>query len=150
MRAHPIGGDVGPVLRVRRLAAVAGAALALTLLCSSASLAGSRTTQPGKTVLVYFVINDKSIAYAIYREQLGGGTSELTLEKYVLRGDVAKFYVINRGKKAHGFDFYGHKIPDLKPGAKVQFSATLIRRGKYPYSSPTDPGKTYKGVFPVY
>jgi hypothetical protein len=138
------------VKRARRLTAAAGAVLALALLGSSVSLAGSRTTQPGKTVLVYFVINDQKTAYAIYREQLGGGTTELTLQRYVLRGDFAKFTVINRGKKAHGFDFYGHKIPTLKPGGKVHFSAALLRRGSYPYSSPTDPGKAFSGRFPVY
>jgi hypothetical protein len=129
---------------------VAGAAFALALLCSSASLAGSRTTQPGKNVLVYFVINDQKIVYGIYREQQGGGTSELTLEKYVVRGDFAKFFVINRGRKPHGFVFYGHKIPTLKPGGKVHFSAALLRRGSFPYASPTDPGKAFKGAFPVY
>ena len=138
------------MLRARRLAAVAGAAFALTLLCSSASLAGSRTTQPGKTVLVYFVFTDKNIAYAIYREVQGGGTNELTLQRYVLRGDFAKFFVINRGKKPHGFVFFGHKIPNLKPGGKVHFSATLLRRGSFPYRSPTDPGKAFRGAFPVY
>jgi hypothetical protein len=138
------------VCRVRRLAAVAGAALALALLCSSASLAGSRTTQPGKTVLVYFVINDQNIAYAIYREQQGGGTSELTLQRYVLRGDFAKFFVINRGKKPHGFTFLGKKFASLRPGRKAQFSRALLVRGKFPYRSTTDPGKSFRGVFPVY
>ena len=134
--------------RARRLTAITG--IALALLGSSGSLAGTRTTQPGKTVLVYFVVNDQRTAYAIYREQQGGGTNELTLEKYVLRGDFAKFFVINRGKKPHGFVFYGHKIPTLKPGAKVHFSAMLLRRGSFPYSSPTDPGKAFSGKFPVY
>ena len=143
-------GDRILVLRARRFTAIAGAAVALALLCSPVSLAASRTTQPGKTVLVYFVINDQKVAYAIYREQQGGGTNELTLQKYVLRGDFAKFTVINRGKRAHGFDFYGHKIPNLKPGGKVRFSAALLRRGSYPYSSPTDPSKAYSGKFPVY
>jgi hypothetical protein len=138
------------VKRARRLTAAAGAVLALALVGSSFALAGNRTTQPGKTVLVYFVINDQKTAYAIYREQLGGGTTELTLQRYVLRGDFAKFTVINRGKKPHGFDFYGHKIPTLKPGGRVHFSAALLRRGSYPYSSPTDPGKAFSGKFPVY
>ena len=150
MSAHPIVGGLVSVLRARRFAAIAGGALALALLGSSASLAGSRTTQPGKTVLVYFVINDQKIVYGIYREQQGGGTDFLTLEKYVVRGDFAKFFVINRGKKAHGFVFFGHKIPTLKPGGKVHFSAALLRRGSYPYSSPTDPGKAFRGKFPIY
>jgi hypothetical protein len=138
------------VVRARRLAAAAGAVLALALLCSAASLAGSRTTQPGKNVLVYFVFTDQKLAYAIYREQLGGGASELTLQRYVVRGDFAKFFVINRGKKPHGFVFFGHKIPILKPGGKVHFSAALVRRGSFPYASTTDPGKAFSGVFPVY
>jgi hypothetical protein len=138
------------VLRARRLSAVLVAAFALVLLISSASFAGSTTTQPGKTVLVYFVINDKNIAYAIYREQLGGGTNELTLQRYVLRGDFAKFFVINRGKKPHGFAFLGKKFAPLGPGHKTQFSRALLTRGKFPYRSTTDSGKAFRGVFPVY
>jgi hypothetical protein len=127
-----------------------GAGVALALVWSPVSLAGSRTTQPGKTVLVYFVINDQKIAYAIYRTMQGGNINELTLQRYVVRGDFAKFFVINRGKKPHSFDFYGHKIPTLKPGGKVHFSAALLRRGAFPYASTTDPGKAFRGVFPVY
>ena len=145
-----MGGDRISVLRARRLTAILGAGVALALLCSSVSLAGSRTTQPGKTVLVYFVINDQKIAYAIYRTMQGGNTNELTLQRYVVRGDFAKFFVINRGKKPHGFVFFGHKIPTLKPGGKVHFSAALLRRGAFPYASTTDPGKAFRGVFPVY
>jgi hypothetical protein len=143
-------GGRNSVLGARRFTAVAGAAVALALLCSPASLAATRTTQPGKTVLVYFVINDQKIAYAIYRTMQGGNTNELTLQRYVVRGDFAKFFVINRGKKPHSFDFYGHKIPTLKPGGKVHFSAALLRRGAFPYASTTDPGKAFRGVFPVY
>ena len=138
------------MLRVRRLAAVAGAALALALLCSSASLAGSRTTQPGKNVLVYFVINDQNIAYAIYREVQGGGVNELTLQRYVVRGDFAKFFVINRGKKPHGFAFLGKKFAPLGPGRRTHFSRALLVRGKFAYRSTTDSGKAFRGVFPVY
>jgi hypothetical protein len=138
------------VLRACRLTAVAGAALALALFWSSASLAGSRTTQPGKTVLVYFVINDQDIAYAIYREQLGGGTTELTLQRYVLRGDFAKFTIINRGKKPHGFAFLGKKFAPLGPGRKTHFSKALLVRGAFPYRSTTDSGKAFRGKFPVY
>jgi len=138
------------MVRARRLATLAGAVLALALLCSSASLAGSRTTQPGKTVLVYFVINDEKIAYEILREVQGGGTNELTLQKYVLRGDFAKFFVINRGKKPHGFAFLGKKFAPLGPGRKTHFSRALLVRGSFPYRSTTDPGKAFRGVFPVY
>ena len=53
------------MVRARRLATLAGAVLALALICSSASLAGSRTTAPGKNVLVYFVINDKDCDWIV-------------------------------------------------------------------------------------
>jgi hypothetical protein len=123
--------------------------MALALLVSAASLAKGTTTAPGKHVLVYFVINDKKIAYEILRTTAGGGNNELFLEKYVVRGDFATFYVINRGHKRHGFTFYGHQIPPLKPGARARFSASLLRRGSFPYASTTDKGKAFKGVFPV-
>jgi hypothetical protein len=136
------------VLRARRVAAVAGAALALALLCSSASLAARRTTAPSQNVTVYFVITDKKIAYEILRATTGG-SGDLTLEKYVLRGDFANFIVINRGKKPHSFDFLGKKL-SLSPGRRAHFFRSLVVRGKFPYRSTTDPGKAFRGVFPVY
>ena len=138
------------MFRARRFVTLAGAVLALALLCSSASLAGSRTTQPGKNVLVYFIINDEKVFYTIYRESQGGGTDYLTLERYVVRGDFATFFVINRGKKSHGFAFFGKKFATVSPGHKAHFSRALIRRGAFPYGSTTDPGKAFKGVFRVY
>ena len=139
------------MVRARRFAGVAGAVLALALLCSSASLAGSRTTEPGKHVLVYFIIDDQKIHYAIYRKTQGDvGTDILFLEKWVVRGDFATFFVINRGKKPHGFAFLGKKFAALKPGHKARFSKALIARGAFPYRSTTDQGKAFKGVFPVY
>jgi hypothetical protein len=135
--------------RTRRLAAVTGTCLALGGLCASASVAATTTTAPGKTVLVYFVLNEKKILFQIYRTTQGGGSGELTLEKYVLRGDFAKFFVINRGKKQHGFAFLGKKFI-VKPGRKAHFSESLLTRGAFPYHSTTDRGKAFKGVFKVY
>lgn len=134
---------------VRASTYAAFAVAALTLSCCSASLAASRTTAPGRHVLVYFVINDKRVSYEILRTTAGGGTDQLMLEKYVVRGDVATFYIINRGHRRYGFKFFGHTIPPLKPGARTHFSASLIRRGSYPYASTPDKGKAFRGVFPV-
>ena len=137
--------------RARRFAAVAGAALGLALLCSSASVAETRTTEPGKHVLVYFIINDQKVSYAIYRKTLGSDAGDLVfLEKWVVRGDFATFFVINRGKKPHGFTFLGKKWAALKPGQKAHFYRALLIRGAFPYRSTTDRGRAFKGVFPVY
>ena len=114
------------MVRARRLGTLAGAVLALALISSSASLAGSRTTAPGKNVLVYFVINDKEIRYQIYRETAGGGASDLTLEKYVLRGDFARFFVINRGKARHGFAFLGN----LQKQSQLRDIPVVVLTGK--------------------
>ena len=112
--------------------------------------APGQTTAPGKHVLVYFVINDKKVAYEIFRTSAGGGTDELFLEKYVVRGDFATFYVINRAKKPHGFSFYGHKIAPLKPGHRAHFNATLLKRGTFAFASTPAAGKAFRGLFPVY
>ena len=133
-----------------RLAGLVGALLAAVLLTSSASLGARATTAPGNHVLVYFVINDKKIAYEIFRTSAGGGTDQLFLEKYVVRGDFATFYVINRAKKPHGFAFYGHKIASLKPGHRAHFNATLLKRGTFAFASTPAGGKAFRGVFPVY
>jgi hypothetical protein len=138
------------MVRARRLAALGVAVLAASGLWVPVSLAASRTTAPGKNVLVYFVIDDKQIRYQIYRETAGGGTSDLYLEKYVLRGDYASFFVINRGKKQHGFAFMGKKFAELRPGHRAHFNQALLARGSFPYRSTTDSGKLFKGVFRVY
>jgi hypothetical protein len=136
------------VARAGRLAVLAGALLVPALLCSPASLAARSTTQPSKNVRVYFVITDHNIAYEILRPTVAGG-GDLYLEKYVNRGDFATFFVINRGKKPHGFAFLGKKFAALRPGHRTHFSRALLVRGAFSYRSTTDPGKAFKGVFRV-
>ena len=135
------------MVRARRFAAFAGAALALALLCSSTSLARSRTTAPSQNVTVYFVITDQKIAYEIFRTTTAGSNSVL-LEKYVLRGDFATFMIINRGKKTHSFVFLGKTIV-LAPGHRAHFFRDLLDRGAFPYRSTTDPGESVPGRVPV-
>ena len=80
------------------------------LLCSSASLAGSRTTEPGKTLVVYFIIDGQKITQLIFREKTNeSGGIDQTAELYFVRGNVANFIVVNRGKKPHGFAFLGRR-----------------------------------------
>ncbi len=132
-----------------RITAVVAVLLSASFICSSASLAVTKTTAPGQDVSVYFVITDKKVAYEILRHTAGGGSDQLFLEKYVVRGDRATFIIINRSKTPHGFTFYGHKIPLLKPGKRAHFATTLLRRGSYPYVATTSGKKPFKGKFPV-
>jgi hypothetical protein len=128
--------------------AVAAALLAVALICSPASFARSATTAPSSQVTVYFVITDQKIAYEILRSTTAGSGSVL-LEKYVVRSDIATFMIVNRGKKTHSFVFLGKKFV-LPPGHKAHFTRALLVRGAFPYRSTTDPGKAFRGVFPVY
>jgi hypothetical protein len=137
------------VLRFGRYTGVACVVLTLGLLAAPLASAASETTAPGRHVLVYFVITDKGIRYEILRETAGGGTNELTLEKYVFRGDLATFFVINRGHKRHGFSFDGRHFSALRPGTRAHFTTTLLRRGSYAYQGTPDNGKSFRGVFPV-
>lgn len=146
-RAHSSRGVVS-AFRVRRLAAVAGALLAVALICSQTSFAGSTTTAPSQEVTVYFVITDQKIAYEILRATTAG-SGEVLLEKYVVRGDIASFVIINRGKKTHSFLLMGKRFV-LRPGHRAHFARPLLVRGAFPYRSTTDPGKAFRGVFRVY
>jgi hypothetical protein len=116
----------------------------LVFLASSAALADTRTTQPGKTVLVYFVFTDTKLLYGIYREGPGGPT-DLYLGSYPARGDYAHFFLINRGKKTQSFDFMKRAFT-VRPGRRIEFSQALLYRGAFPYWSPSDRGS---GVFRV-
>lgn len=137
---------------VRRFAVLGSAFVALALAAVPASLAQRATTSPGNRVQVYFVIrSDKSVTTTIYRLTAGGGSDVTYLDKYVLRGDIATFFIVNRTKKPYGFEFYGHRFAVLKPGKKDHFDATLLKRGSFPFELTAPGGRApLKGVFHVY
>ena len=56
--------------------------------------------------------------------------------------------IINRGKKAHNFVFLGKTIV-LASGHKAHFFRGLLAEAPSRYRSTTDPGKAFRGVFPV-
>jgi hypothetical protein len=134
-------------LRRLRVALCTGVALCV-LAFPALGFAAARTTQPNSSLDIYFIVTDKKIGIAVYAHSTGG--PELFIEplQYIARGDVVHFYVINRGRKPHNFDFLGKKIPPLKPGAKANFTATLVRRGGFRYSSSSG-GTDLKGIFTV-
>jgi hypothetical protein len=134
-----------------RLIVVAGAMCALALLCSSASLAGRTTTEPGHNLVVYIIMNDKEIRPIIYRVGANdSGGNDYTFEPVLIRGDVATFFVQNNGKKPHGLVIFGKKTGSLKPGVRKRVARrALLYRGTVPYSSTTDRGKAFKGVIRI-
>ena len=123
-------------------------AIALSVAGAPAALATRATTAPGNTIQVYFIFTDKKLYYGIYREG-PGGSNDLYLGTPAERGDYAVFYVLNRGHKAHSLVFMKRKFT-VKPGQKDHFARALLKRGSFPFASPSNPGKAFQGVFRVY
>jgi hypothetical protein len=135
------------VVVARRLAALSGVALMLALLVSPAVPAATKTTEPGKTILVYFIFTDKKLLLGIYREG-PNGVNDLYVGTPPERGDYATFYVLNRGHKTHSLTFMKKKFT-VKPGQKDHFHRALLVRGSFRYSSPSNPGKAFRGALVV-
>jgi hypothetical protein len=128
---------------------VTGVAVALSLAGVPAALAARTTTVPGNTIQVYFIFYGKKLVYGIYREG-PGGANDLYLGTSAQRGDYAIFYVLNRTHQTHSFVFM-KKTLTVKPGQKDHlFARALLARGGFPFASPSNPGKAYRGVFRVY
>jgi hypothetical protein len=126
--------------------------VAAALVFSAASLAAVKTTGPGSRVDVYVHMSDKDFIVELLTQSdyRGGQEMFLTAPSEVVRGEVARFNVLNVGKKARNFSVFGKTTPTLKPGGKATILVPLVRRGVFPYTSKGGKGtKTLKGVFLV-
>ena len=122
------------------------AAVALTF--SGASLAAPKTTTPTVYRVVSVVLSDKGIKlgwYSVSRTHDG----YLPVPNFIPRGDYVSFSVVNVGKKRHNFVAFGHKTAALKHGQKTHFSVAATIRGRFPYASALDKGKTFHGFIDV-
>ena len=136
------------MLKVRVLAFT----FVVALVFSAASFAMVRTTGPGSRVDVYIHITDTKFITQMYTQSdyKGGNELYLTDPSEVQRGQVARFNILNVGKRLHNFTVFGKKSPTLKPGGKWVVVVPLVRRGAFPYASTLDKGKRgLKGVFLV-
>jgi hypothetical protein len=114
------------------------------------SFAASRTTGPGRAVLVRVNITDKGINTYFWAIATTGGGLTYVSQTYILRGEIAYFTVRNRGRKPHNFVALGRKTPNLRPGGKATFHLVLTARGAFPYESTLDKGNSkFRGVFTV-
>jgi hypothetical protein len=123
-------------------------AFGAALVALPVALARQTTTEPGKTIQVYFIFTDKKLYYGVYREA-PGDPNNLYLGTPAQRGDYAIFYVLNRGHKTQSLVFMKQTFT-VKPGQKDHFFKALLARGSFPFSSPSNPGKAFRGVFLVY
>jgi len=67
----------------------------------------------------------------------------------VPRGDYVSFRIFNRGHKPHEFSIFGKKTKVIAPGAKAHLFSVALSRGSFPYSSPIDKGKAFRGFLTV-
>jgi hypothetical protein len=123
----------------------------VALVLSAASFAAVKTTGPGSRVDVYVHISDKNFIVEMLTQSdyKGGEELYMTDPTEVMRGEVARFNVLNVGKKPHNFTVFGKTTPTLKPGGKATILVPLVRRGSFPYTSKSKGAKTLKGVFVV-
>jgi hypothetical protein len=138
------------MMKVRLFIFTAVAALVL----SAASFAAVKTTGPGSRVDVYVHMSDKAFIVELLTQSdyKGGQEMFITDPSEVMRGEVARFNVLNVSKKARTFSVFGKTTPTLKPGGKATILVPLLRRGTFPYISKGAKGsnaKVLKGVFQV-
>jgi hypothetical protein len=123
-------------------------AAAVALVFSATSLA---TTGPGSRVDVYVHITDKNFITELLTQSdyRGGQEMYLTAPTEVVRGEVARFDILNVGKKDHNFSVFGKTTAMLKPGGKATILVPLVTRGQFPYVSKGKGTPTLRGVFLV-
>lgn len=132
-----------------KLAALTAVVGALTL--AGGSLAAVKTTAPSKTISILVVINDREIIVAPSTGSTthGGSLGPAPLSGPLPRGDYVSVDVLNTGKKVHDFTLFGKKTKPIKPGGKAHFFVDAITRGKHPWGSTLDKGKTFHGSLTV-
>jgi hypothetical protein len=125
-------------------------ATVLGLAFTSGSLAGLKTTTPGKAILVEVNITDQGIRTAMLTKSTDNGVTTYVAAYSAQRGQTAYFVVQNHGKKPHNFVVFGKKTKTIRPGAKASFHYALLRRGAFPFLSTLDKGKKqFRGLFTV-
>jgi hypothetical protein len=129
--------------------------VAVALVFSAESLAAVKAADPGSRVDVTIDIFDTTsrdrygLAYVIYLMKQSDYTHSGFMNDpvEVSVGDVARFNVRNKGKKAHILKVFG-VTRTVKPGAKAVFIVSLLKRDSFPYV--IDKGtKGFKGIFLV-
>jgi hypothetical protein len=137
------------LLSMTRRALLIAAFAALSF--SAAAIGGVRTTAPATSATVFVLISDQGIRVSAYSETLSANSPTLgMLRGAIPRGDVLHFEVLNRGKKLHDFVIFGKKTKVLKHGQRAKFRILATSRGKFPYMSTLDKGKTFRGFVSIY
>src|SRR5579864_1620165 len=89
--------------RARVLMIAAGVALAFPTIAFPAT----KTTGPGRAVLVRVNITDKGISAYYWAIADIGGDITYVSQTYLLRGEIAYFTVRNLGRRLHSFAAFG-------------------------------------------
>jgi hypothetical protein len=125
------------------------AVLAITLSVSTAASAGPATTAPTKLVTMLVLIDDHGIKLSTFTARDNQNTLDTAAKGVIPRGDYVTINVLNRGHKRHDFTFMGKRTPPIKPGGKAHLFVIAQARGRFPYSSPLDRGRTFRGAVSV-
>jgi hypothetical protein len=129
------------------LAAAAMIATAVTL--PTASLAASKTTVPGKYVLLFVLITDQRTTIGKYGSS-ANHDGLIPVPDQIPRGDIMSINVLNRSKQVTTFSVFGKKTPPLKPGAKAHLSQAAMVRGSFLWTQKTGQKVLRRGYITVF
>jgi hypothetical protein len=122
---------------------------------SAPPLAAARqsTTAPSKKVVILVVITNAKASLYAYKQVLTPDPELIPIVagsgQKIQRGDEVVFNVLNHGRRVADFSVLGRTTSPIKPGHRGHLTVAAIRRGKFPYRSRLDRGKTFRGTLAV-
>ncbi len=135
-------------MKVRAMILAIAATIAAASMFPAASLPASRTTTPGKYMLVFVLITDQRVTIGKW----GGAKNHnglIPVPDTIPRGNLMSINVLNRSKKVQTFSVFGKKTPPLKPGAKAHLRQAALVRGNFLWTSTTGKKVNYHGYITI-
>ncbi len=119
----------------------------LALLASVGASAATKTTAPGKTILVYFIFTDKKLLLGVYREGPDGANDLYLGTPPTRRGlrDLLRpeSWTQDALVDVHEEDVHG------QAGEKGPLQPAAARSRRVSLLSPSNPGKAFRGALNV-
>jgi len=123
-------------------------ALAIVAIAVLAAPAAS-SAAAGRNILINVVMTDSGFKLGLYvNTTIGDLSQQAPLLGPLSKKDDLHFQLFNVGKKTHAFKVFG-TTTTVKPGHNAKFDKQPPGGGKFAYSSPTDPGKAFRGTLVV-
>ncbi len=135
-------------MKVRAMVLAVAVMIAAASILPAASFPASRTTVPGKYMLIFVLITDQRTTIGKW-SGAKNHNGLIPVPDTIPRGNFMSINVLNRSKKVQTFSIFGKKTPPLKPGAKAHLSQAAMVRGNFLWTSTTGKKVNYRGYLTV-